>query len=357
MTSAIYLSGTTITSLDTIGPNPEPDWRSLAMTRLQRYGFQVLNPLDLTWSSSGLAADRDRNVRRALDLIAQCDAVLANVTRPSYGTAMEIFYAHRQGKMVTVIGQSPFSPWVLSHSQARFPEVDQAVEFLIGEQPHLDPVHWALQFEGPLAQRYEELPADGEPDYRFFGGDLPVLVVAPHSTAYFRDGEFQEPDSFTGSMAALLNRMARCHALTGDYCLAADPCWHNDTPMRRAFADIVRAGDIGLVLFILGSPWHESPGLYATGFAADSGATSEDLASVLRLKLSELEPVASEPVDRLVAPLLRFAVEGLSVPTIALRMHKRYRMPRLQPDLFAQTVDLLAQFIAEVGADLLRIRS
>src|SRR5271154_2046317 len=139
-------------------------------------------------------------------MIDQCDTLLANLNKPNYGTPMEIFYAHRRGKVVTVVGQSPFSPWVLSHSQARFQDIDRALDFLIGEPPQFDPVAWALQYEGVLAERYEQLPPAGEPDYQFLGGELPVLILAPHATAFFREGEFQDADSFTGSMAALIHR-------------------------------------------------------------------------------------------------------------------------------------------------------
>ena len=100
----------------------------------------------------------DERVQRSLDLIDQCDGLLANLNRPNYGTAMEIFYAYRHHKMVTVVGQSPFSPWVLSHSQARFADIDHALEYIIGEQSQSEPLLWALQYEALLAERYEELP-------------------------------------------------------------------------------------------------------------------------------------------------------------------------------------------------------
>ena len=336
-----------------MGQMPEPDWRTLAMTKLQRYGLNVLNPLELTWSMGDLETGVDSRVRRALDLINQCDAVLANLIKPSYGTAMEIFYAHRRGKMVTVIGQSPFSPWVLSHSQARFGDIDHALDFIIGEQPQVDPVSWCLQYEGLLAEHYEQFPPDGELDYRLLGGELPVLVLAPHATSFFREGEFQEPAAFTGSMAAVLNRLARCHSLMSFYCCVADPCWHLEAPMLRALADIVKNGQIGLVVLLLGSAWHESPGLHIGANGPDS-VVLEDLANELRLRLSSIEPVVVDKYDCLAEPLVRFTAHELGVPLITIKMHKRYRMPRLQPEPFTQIVDSLRGFVEQVGVDLLR---
>lgn len=316
------------------------------MNRLQRHGLRVLNPLDLSWS-------QESQVRKSLDLIDQCDAVLANLMRSGYGTAMEIFYAHRQGKAVTVVGSSPFNPWVLSHSQAHFEGMEEALEYLIGQRVQIDPLSWALQYEGLLCHHYEQFPADGEPDYQFLGGELPVLVVAPHATGHFRDGEFQEAAAFTGSTAALLHRLSRCHGLLSYYCCAADPWWHLETPLRRAYTDIVRAGQVGLVLFLTGAPWHEAPGLQLGSYDTGSGVAAE-YAHRLRLKLSALEPVPSDLPEAQESPLLRFTAEELGVPALVLRLHKRYRMPRLSPEPYLQLMQALDSFVYESGMELLR---
>lgn len=351
--SAIYLTGSTIDAADAVAGIAEPDWRSLAMTKLQRHGLKVVNPLQLTWSGGEVDDGLDLRVRRALDLIDQSDALLANLMCPSYGTAMEMFYAHRRGKVVAVVGQSPFNPWVLSHSQARFADIDRALEYLIVEPPPFDPVAWALYYEGVLSERYEQLPPAGEPDYHFLGGDLPVLVMAPHATTHFREGEFEDADSFTGSIAALMHRMVRCHVLTSFYCCVADPCCYMETPMIRALADVVKAGQIGLIVILLGSAWHESPGLHLDAIGGGR-QNVDDLTTRLRLRLSALEPVGSNSLPYAVGPITRFAANELSVPVLVLRMHKRYRMPRLQPEPFAELAGHLADFIEETGLELLR---
>jgi hypothetical protein len=359
MLSSVYLTGETIEAQELSELTMAPDWRAVATNKLQRYGLRVVNPLELTWSNVDsleaidLSEGSDSRVRRALDLIDQSDALLANLNRSSYSTAMELFYAHRRGKMVTVVGHPPFNPWVVSHSQARFGDIDEAIEYIIGEKPQGLPFNWALQYEALLAERYEQFPPAGEPDYRFLGGNLPVLVVAPHATAFWHEGEFQEADAFTGSMAALLNRMSNCHSLISNYCCAADPCWYLETPMRRAFADIVKSGRIGLVLFLLGSSWHEAPGLQLSCYGP-SPLQNADYANRLKNKLSVLEHVSTETSDFQVKPLVRFSAEELGVPTMVLKMHKRYRMPRLQLETFGQIVHFLREYLEETGIELER---
>jgi nucleoside 2-deoxyribosyltransferase len=351
MSPAIYLTGSTLEPRSfTEG---KPDWRSIAMTRLQRSGISVINPLDLVFAHADEFFAADPTVRKALDLIDQCDAVLANLIKPSYGTAMEIFYAHRQGKMVTVVGNSPFSPWVLSHSKARFERIEPAIEYLIGETPLVDPVAWCLQHEHSLSNRYEEFPRSGEPDYQFFGGELPILVVAPHATACFREGEFKEPDVFTGSIAALLNRTARNHSLASSYCLAADPYWHLQTPLRKAFNSIIKSGKIRLVIFLLGAPWQQTPGIQVRVRGPQS-SNFEHYGSALRYQLSKLEPVVEDQYPEFADPLFKYTADELQVCSIEVRLHKHYRMPRLEPQPFQRLIELLNDFIVQTGQDFLR---
>ncbi|MBX9938408.1 MAG: nucleoside 2-deoxyribosyltransferase domain-containing protein [Candidatus Obscuribacterales bacterium] len=363
MLSSIYLTGSSIDPGE-LSQAHKSDWRTLAITRLMNHGLKVTNPLEIPWTETefnfdeaiDLAGSSDQRVRRALGLIDQSDAVLANLERPSYGTAMEIFYAYRSGKHVTVFGSSPLNPWVATHSQARFNDIDLALRHIIGNQPRSAPVDWAIHYENQLSERYEQMPPYGEPDYKFFGGDLPILVIAPHATAYFREGEFQEQESFTGSMAVLLNRRTACHALTSNYCLVADPCVYADTPFKTAIKDLVKAGNIGLIMMILGSSGQQTPGLQIE----HCGPTRDyDFEQRLRLKLGALEEIApakignsKEELDRETGPLSRFISEELAVPLVTVKLSKRYRMPRLQSMLFSRATDLLAQFILESSSYL-----
>ncbi len=340
---------------------PYADWRSLALTKLQHYGLKVINPLEFAWTEFGpgeqsldilgLKENIDERVQHSLDLIDQCDGLLANLSKPNYGTAMELFYAYRHHKMVTVVGQPPFSPWVLSHSQARFADIEHALEYIIGEQSQSEPLLWAIQYESLLSERYEELPKEGEPDYKFIGGEVPILIVAPHATASFRDGEFQEADSFTGSMATLLGRLSNSHVLITNNCCVADPVTYLETPFCRALVDIVKAGQIGFVIMLLGSPWIDVPGIQ---IQFKDEAIEKEYVNRLKLDLLNIEQASGSLFDQRLGLLPQFISDELNVPTIVLRMHKRYRMPRLQPAYFSSMVNSLNKFIQSVSDQLLR---
>lgn len=351
--SSIYITHEVVEMSELVPMAPQPDWRTLAISKLQRHGLRVVNPIDWAIPDSAEIDSVEKRVRRALDLIDQCDAVLANLHRSNYGTAMEIFYAHRRGKMVTVVGHSPFSPWVVTHSQARFGEINRALDFLIEESLQTDVLNWALQFESGLSSRYEEYPPAGDQDYQFLGGDLPVLVVAPHASTHFRDGEFLEPDFFTGAIAASLNRLSRCHATVSVYCSPADPCFYLQTPLVRAIADIIKSGQVGLVLMVLGLNWHEASSVVLEYMGPD-GFDSFELAARLRMKLAPLDQVLLREPEDDVKLLMKFISQTMSVPVIAMRVHRRFRMPRLQPEAFMQLNQAVSEFIIETGTELLR---
>jgi hypothetical protein len=356
--SSIYITHEVVEMSELVPMAPQPDWRTLAISKLQRYGLRVVNPIDWAIPDSADTDSVEKRVRRALDLIDQCDAVLANLHRSNYGTAMEIFYAHRRGKMVTVVGQSPFSPWVLTHSNARFGELGRALDFLIEESLQTDVLNWALQFESSQSRRYEEYPPAGEQDYQFFGGELPVLVAAPHASTYFRDGEFLEPDFFTGAIASSVNRLSKCHAVVSSYCSPADPCCYLQTPLVRGMADFIKSGQIGLVILVLGMSWHETSAVVLEHMTPQSlDLDTYDLVNRLHTKMSALDQVAiREPGDD-VKTLMQFISQTMSVPVITMRVHRRFRMPRLQPEAFMHLNDKLSQFIAETGQELLRSAS
>ena len=180
---------------------------------------------------------------------------------------------------------------------------------------------------------------------------MPILIVAPHATASFRDGEFHEADSFTGSMAALLGRLSNSHALVTNYCCVADPVSYLETPFCRALADIVKAGQIGFVLMLLGSPWPEVPGIQ---IQFKDEKTEEEYANRLKLDLLNLEQSASGQFDPRLGPLPLFISNELNVPTLVLRIHKRYRMPRLQPEYFSLIVNSVNKFLQSVSDQLLQ---
>lgn len=103
-------------------------WRTAAKELLNK--AEVVDPM-----ARDYRGHEDQNVEQIVqgDLadIASCDVVLVNATRPSWGTAMEIVYAHQRGKLVVAFTEGArVSPWLRYHVRHIFGWLADVVYFL-----------------------------------------------------------------------------------------------------------------------------------------------------------------------------------------------------------------------------------
>lgn len=104
-------------------------WREVARARLEYHQHQTLDPMRRDYRGKE-DESVDAIVAGDLEDIANCDALLVNATRPSWGTAMEIVYAHQRGKrIVAAVGEGPVSPWLRYHCEV-VPTLQDALDAL-----------------------------------------------------------------------------------------------------------------------------------------------------------------------------------------------------------------------------------
>lgn len=100
------------------------DWRDLAKEQLTA----TLDPMRRDYRGME-ASNVQEIVRFDLQDIAHCDCVLVNAERPSWGTAMEIVYAHVLGKPIYAFCSSPTpSPWLVYHCTQVLPTLAAALK-------------------------------------------------------------------------------------------------------------------------------------------------------------------------------------------------------------------------------------
>jgi nucleoside 2-deoxyribosyltransferase len=113
-------------------PAAAKDWRTRAKERLAGR-FILLDPLRRNF--------RDREIDSANEIVEfdlqdvrDANLLLVNYSKPSLGTAMEVFYAsHDLGKFV--IGFSPFSygdcsPWMVRFCTKILPDLTKALDYI-----------------------------------------------------------------------------------------------------------------------------------------------------------------------------------------------------------------------------------
>lgn len=121
----IYLAGAVDGQPDTV----VYDWRYDATDRLGHMGLVAVVPPAL---GHGHDWPPNKIVLEDLASLRSCDAVLANVTVPSFGTGAELYYAHSIGKPIVAytIGQ-PRSLFVKHFAGQIYHSLREAVGILV----------------------------------------------------------------------------------------------------------------------------------------------------------------------------------------------------------------------------------
>jgi len=109
-------------------------WRDAVKIVCADKGIDYLDPMRRDYRGreleSGIA---EEIVLGDKEDIHECDVLLMNCPKPSYGTAMEIMYGFERGKRVISVlpeGSTP-SPWVLFHSETYFGSAADAAKELL----------------------------------------------------------------------------------------------------------------------------------------------------------------------------------------------------------------------------------
>jgi nucleoside 2-deoxyribosyltransferase len=90
---------------------------------LRRNGFDLIDQFQFEAMDYSRIQDfRGKNelskkiVKNDLDFIENCDAIVALCDEPSFGTAIEIYYAKNKGKKVIIFNERPQpSPWPIAY--------------------------------------------------------------------------------------------------------------------------------------------------------------------------------------------------------------------------------------------------
>lgn len=355
MTSSVYLSGSSDNYIDPSLPI-STDWKAYVTSILLRSGITVANPieLDLKGFVTNLNDPTD-SVKHSLNLINRADSLLANIIQMSESATMEMFYASRQGKQVVVVGSEPFSPWVMLHSEARFKRLKEALDYLLRQPSSLDAITWSSQFESEIKRTSEQYPPSGEADFEYYGGSVPILIIAPHSTCYFREGNLFSSESYTGTLAVLLHKLTGAHAFISSYCMAADPVYYLMSPQVNFLNQLLSRMKFQFTLVLRGlEDWNNVNDLILTSWNKSSLINKTEYLNLLinMLKIKNFKDIGFDnpditSVDKKSMSHLFF--EDFSIPTIRMDIHKRYRLPQLQPALYSNLYTLLSEFLTLIG--------
>jgi len=107
-------------------------WRQRAKERLAGR-FIVLDPLRRSFRDNEIDSANEI-VDFDLQDVRDADILLVNYSKPSIGTAMEVFYAaHDLGKFVVAFSPTPYadlSPWMVKFCTKILPDLETALAYI-----------------------------------------------------------------------------------------------------------------------------------------------------------------------------------------------------------------------------------
>lgn len=107
----VYLCG----GINALSDADAKDWREAAKTALAET-CEFLDPMRRDYRGKEAESVKEIISGDLADIDAS-DIVLVSATRPSWGTAMEVFYAFKAGRTVIVVcPDARPSPWLVGHS-------------------------------------------------------------------------------------------------------------------------------------------------------------------------------------------------------------------------------------------------
>ena len=124
----IYLSGPIMDA----DPHGAREWRTKAKELLSE-NFDLLDPMRRSFVDRAVDSANEI-VRFDLQDVDDAAIILVNYSKPSIGTAMEVFYAgHVRDKFVVAF--SPFSfqdssPWMVKYCTKILPSLEEAAEYI-----------------------------------------------------------------------------------------------------------------------------------------------------------------------------------------------------------------------------------
>ena len=113
MNPRVYLSGPINGTTDS-----DQAWRAKVAQELGRW-YDIIDPLRRDFRGTKFNTVNSNNLVKAdLEEVDHAHVILANCTKPGWGTSMEVFYANMKGKPVLFFGApSNPSPWLLAHAR------------------------------------------------------------------------------------------------------------------------------------------------------------------------------------------------------------------------------------------------
>lgn len=216
-----------------------------------------------------------------------------------------------------------------------------------------DPCAFAVNFENLQEKAYKLPASNGSDDQIYIGGNLPILVTAPHATAHVRMGKLKRQEFYTGAIAALLHNTTGCHVLYTNSLSETDPNYYDNSPFKSKLSEIIGGSRIKFLIDLHGTGPGRSADIFpGTGKAREFLLGNDHYFDAL---LSSSESFAISIGGEDVFPAARqmtvtkYAARKLGVPSMQLEIVRELRKPESARGDFERLIGFMKEFITQLS--------
>jgi hypothetical protein len=192
--------------------------------------------------------------------------------------------------------------------------------------------------------RYQEYPKQGEQEFAYIAGRIPVLLSAPHGAVHFRLGVEKQEDEYTAGLARLVGELTQAHVIYGRRKSMTDPNWNAGVPYKRTLQKMMEGSSIHFVLDLHGVAEHRTFGIALGTMKGEScprhrsgiirhfersGFTRDAKVPLYRLNIDQTFTAVGSGKQETVT---RFVWEKLGVPAAQFELHPALRIVERRPD-------------------------
>jgi len=191
---------------------------------------------------------------------------------------------------------------------------------------------------------YQDLAKEGDEEFTYVTGGVPVLLSAPHGAVHTRLGKLKQEDEYTTGFARLIAEKTDAHVIYTRRKSNTDPNWSPDVPYKRLLWQVVETESIRFVLDIHGFAEHRKFGIALGTMDGESCPQQRDV--IIRMfEAQGFFQGAEIPLSRLDVDhrftavglegqetITRFVWETIGVPAAQFEIHPSLRIVERRPD-------------------------
>lgn len=194
-----------------------------------------------------------------------------------------------------------------------------------------------------------------EDPFRFFPGNIPLLVSAPHAVRHYRQKKIKKSDEYTGSLAFLLHKLTGCHVLAVTKLYGGDPNVDYPCLYKERATEICRREKVTLVLDLHGAARERE---FDVDFGTDRLKNLLGKKQALEVLEENCYLFGIKTISRDYFPasgsntVSNFISQAVGIPAVQIEINKFFRSPAVNPQAFYRVLGALSKSIKELHTEL-----